>query len=210
MSRVAAVILAGGLGTRLGGVRKATLKVGGARLIDLTLSALAAADTIVVSSGAIPPAALSLPPGIAALPDLHPESRGPLAGLAAASAHFLRGAQPPEIIVCAPVDTPFLPPDFLARAVALLDAGAPAAVARYAGQAYPTTSAWRLSLLADLPRRLLANQGPPSLKHLAQELSAEPLEWENQPSGDPFANVNTLKDLLDLERRLRSSTASRK
>lgn len=208
MARTAAVILAGGLGTRLGGVRKSSLKVGGITLLDRVASTLAGADAIVVTIGGMAP--VPADGRFISIPDLHPESQGPLAGLAAAVEYLLLTGQPPEIVVTAAVDTPFLPSDFFQRARDAIACGAPAIVARHGMQDYPTNAAWRLALLADLPRQVLAGQAPHSLKRLAATLNAEPLEWENEGAGDPFSNVNTLRDLMNLELRLQSSTASRK
>lgn len=210
MPGLAAVILAGGLGERLGGARKASLKVGGTRLIDRVHAALSDAQPILVSSGPTGLGPLLLPDGTVSVPDLLPESKGPIAGLAAAVARLLVADHPPEIVVCAAVDTPFLPQNFAARMRDSLAGGALAAVAQCDGQDYPTNSAWRLAVLADLPRRVLAGRAPASLRKLAAELAATPVDWSKTETGDPFSNVNTLEDLMNLERRLQSSTASRK
>jgi len=208
--RTAAVILAGGLGTRLGGVRKATLKLGGTRLLDRVLPALSEADSILVSTGSLPAGALALPAGAEPVPDLLPISQGPLAGLAAAVDALAKASHPPQALICVAVDTPFLPPDFLARMRDSLGEGVSASLACYADQPYPTNSAWRLAAVADLPMRLLGGQAPFSLKSLAKELSATHVNWPTTPAGDPFANVNTLSELMNFEKKLQSSTASRK
>jgi molybdopterin-guanine dinucleotide biosynthesis protein A len=51
---LSAVVLAGGTGRRLGGVDKATLVVGGSTLLDRALSAVAAADEVVVVGDPVP------------------------------------------------------------------------------------------------------------------------------------------------------------
>ena len=207
MTRVAAVILAGGRGERLGGVIKANLEIGGLRLLDRVAVRLTAADMILVAHGAIATQALRLAPGQIPIPDLSTPYAGPLAGLAAAVAWCLAQPEPPDILVAAAVDTPFLPAAYFPRLVAALDA-APAAICRHAGQDYPTNAAWRLAAIATLPADMIAGTAPHSLKRLAQSVGAIALDWSAENGGDPFANANTPADLAALELRA-GSTASR-
>ncbi len=196
----AAVILAGGEGSRLGGVVKATIEIGGLRLIDRLAAALRpSAAPILVAHGRIEPVRLGLSPDMVAVPDLESDQRGPIAGLAAAVA-WLQVYEPgAEFVVSAAVDTPFFPAEFVSR-VAGLAAGTDTAavVACCGGQDYPTNALWRLAALRDLPREVIAGTAPKSLKRLAEALGAHRLEWPEQPDGDPFANVNTPEDLLVL------------
>lgn len=200
MSRVAAVILAGGRGERLGGVIKANLVVGGSRLLDRVAASLAGADFVVVSSGHIDPAALAVHPDQIAVPDLDSDYGGPLAGLAAAVEWALRQPEPPEILILAAVDTPFLPPDYLDRLVSGISTGV-AAVASFEAQPYPTSSAWRLEAIRSLPAGVRAGTARRSLKRLAELLDATAVPFPPHAGGDPFANANTPAELLALQRR---------
>lgn len=200
MSGVAAIILAGGRGERLGGVIKANLVVGGQELLKRVSTALAGADIILVAHGPIDPAALSLLPGQIPIPDLPTDYAGPLAGLAAAIDWALSQPEPPETLVLAPVDTPFLPPDYLPRLLAGLATG-PAALATFDGQPYPTSSAWRLDAIRDLAAGVRAGTAPHSLMRLAQGLGAATVPFPPRAGGDPFANANTPEELLALQRR---------
>lgn len=199
MSRIAAVILAGGRGERLGGVIKANLTIGGTRLLERVTAVLGgAAEAILVSCGGFEPASLDLLPGQIAIPDLPTDYAGPLAGLAAAVDWATRQPRPPEILVLAAVDTPFLPPDYLAR---LAEAASPAAIASFAGQPYPTSSAWRFDAVADLADGVRAGTASHSLKRLGQALGAADVPFPAHAGGDPFANLNTPEDRVALERR---------
>jgi molybdopterin-guanine dinucleotide biosynthesis protein A len=200
MSGVAAVILAGGRGERLGGVIKANLVVGGQPLLERVSAALAGADTILVAHGPIDPDALNRRPGHIPIPDLPGDYAGPLAGLAAAVDWALAQPEPPETLVLAPVDTPFLPPDYLPSLLAGL-ATAKAAVATYEGQPYPTSSAWRLDAIHDLAADVCAGTAPHSLKRLAEQLGAATVDFPPHAGGDPFANANTPGELLTLQLR---------
>lgn len=200
MTRIAAVILAGGRGERMGGAVKANLMVGGRRLLDRLGDALAPADAVLVAHGRIDPAVLGLPAGHIAVPDLESDCGGPLAGLAGAVAWAQLQPDRPDILVLAPVDTPFLPADYIPRLVAGL-ASRPAAIATYAGQAYPTSSAWSLEAIADLPRQVADGSAPHSLRRLAAALGATEVVFPAHAGGDPFANANTPDELLVLQRR---------
>ncbi len=88
-----AVILAGGRSTRLGGTPKASLRIGGATLLEITCGAVAGADRIVVV-GPEPEAGLRRPEGPGLFPPDFPKVRfvredPPFAGPAAALATAL-------------------------------------------------------------------------------------------------------------------------
>ena len=79
MTSLGAIVLAGGGGTRLGGVLKPAVRVGGARMIDHVLTALAGADPIVV----VAPDALPIPPAAIRIME-DPPGGGPVAAIGAA------------------------------------------------------------------------------------------------------------------------------
>lgn len=200
--RIAAVILAGGKGERLGGVIKANLEIGGVPLLERTTRAVAAsASPILVAHGSIDPALLHLSGHHVPIADPASEYAGPLAGVAAAVAWCLARSQPPQFLVSLAVDTPFFPPDFVARSLLAIGGTGPAIIARYAGQAYPTNALWRLASLAALPARIAQGTAPRSLKRLAADLGAIHLDWPVDQAGDPFANANTPADLRALRAR---------
>ncbi|MDB5538414.1 MAG: MobA [Devosia sp.] len=196
----AALILAGGRGERLGGAIKSELVVGGVRLLDRVAAAVDGCAPVLVAHGRIDPALLRLSRTMIPVPDLDGDYAGPLAGLAGAMAYLGTLAQPPELLVSAAVDTPFLPRDFVERLRAGLDKAA-AATSSFAGQPYPTNAIWRVARFFDLPDRLAAGEAPRSLKSLAAAAGGVTVEWPITAAGDPFANVNTPEDLAEMERR---------
>ncbi len=198
--RIAAVILAGGKGERLGGVVKATLTVGGRRLLDRVTEAVAGTAPIYVAHGAIAPERLGLNSVHVPVADLATDYAGPLAGLVAAVAALTEVPDAPELLLSVAVDTPFLPPGFPDILRSALGDG-DAVIARYGGQDYPTNALWRVSALRDLPRRTMVGAAPHSLRRLARELGAQMLDWPLSEDGDPFANANTYAELEALERR---------
>jgi molybdopterin-guanine dinucleotide biosynthesis protein A len=194
MTRIAAVILAGGRGERLGGVNKALLEVGGRRLVDRAIAAIAGCDPIFLAVGA----GDLVVPGTRAVPDLDTDYAGPLAGVAAAIDAL--GGNDAELLLSLAVDTPFFPCDFVARALPLLT-DADTVIGAYAAQGYPTNALWRLSPLRDLPQRLRESTAPHSLKRVAATLRSARLDYAALAERDPFANANTPEDLAALRHR---------
>ena len=198
----AAVILAGGEGSRLGGVRKAELKLGGVRLLDRLCNRLAAADPLLVSLGQGSTPALQ-PREAVPVYDRPGGPRGPSAGLLAAADLLSLRAAAPGFLLSVAVDTPFFPASFVDLARGALAGGAAVAVASYAGQPYPTNALWRLAPLSALVSGPARDDDIHSPRRLAARLGMVSLDWPESAEGDPFASVNTLADLLRAERRIR-------
>ena len=186
------VILAGGAGARLGGVRKADLRVGGVPLLNRVAEALGQSSyPLLIATG--PGAAGSSSGDIIAIPDAHHERAGPIAGLSAAVAWLEREGINDGPLLSVAVDTPFLPADYVDRLCAALETSA-AAAAAWRGQIYPTNAVWRLeSLKRNLP-------GASSPRGLLAALGAATVNWDTP--FDPFANLNTLPDLMALQWRV--------
>ena len=200
MSQLAAVVLAGGRGERLGGAVKSELRIGGVRLLDRVRSALGSVSPVLVAHGRLDPTLLHLNGGLLPIPDLPADYGGPLAGVAAALAWCLAQPQPPEFLLSVAVDTPFLPPDFLTRLAAAIGDGA-VAMAACETQDYPTNALWRVGALAALPRQVADGTAPRSLWRVAAAFRAARVVWPKAPGGDPFANLNTPSDRDALEQR---------
>lgn len=199
---IAAVILAGGKGERLGGVVKAALRIGDLALLERVTAIVAPhASPLLVACGLLDPSQLGLEPRHVAIPDLPIDYAGPLAGVAAAADWLLRQPAPPDYLLSIAVDTPFAPPDLLPRLLAELPAASGAAIAHYGGQDHPTNALWRLPSLAPLPAAMAAGTAPRSLRRLAADLGAVPCPWLPSPAGDPFASINTPADLAAAQAR---------
>ena len=191
MTGVAAVILAGGKSERLGGVNKALLSIGGERLIDRARRVVAGCDPLLLAVGGN---AFTID-GMVSIPDLGGDYAGPLAGVAAAVDALVDNAA--QWLMSLAVDTPFLPTDFLARAMPLI-AGHDAVLGCFGAQDYPTNALWRLEAIRSLPDALRAGTAPHSLKRLAGGLRTARLDYAGLVASNPFANVNTPEDLNNL------------
>jgi molybdopterin-guanine dinucleotide biosynthesis protein A len=173
---VVGLILAGGAGERLGGVRKADIRLGNVRLLERVRATLALADD---------------PHGIT----------GPAAGLWA-GARWCENNMPGALLVSASVDTPFLPEDFVRRSLALLDADCGCVVGAYDSRDYPTNALWRADrLLAHLATLRPAPRGP-RLRDIQSALAVRRLDYADSQAGDPFIGINRVADLLALNDRL--------
>lgn len=196
---VVGLILAGGSGRRLGGVRKSDLRLGNGSLLARVTAALQPhCGTVLLSVGSDDIAGrdeviplLDAPDGVA----------GPAAGLLA-GARWCQSNLSGALMVSASVDTPFLPDDFVPRALELLDTDSGCVVAAYDGGDYPTNALWRTDrLLAHLNTIPPAPRGP-SLRGIQAALDARRLDYSDIAPANPFAGVNTLTDLLALEMQL--------
>jgi molybdopterin-guanine dinucleotide biosynthesis protein A len=199
MNRPYAVIIAGGEGQRLGGVRKADLRIGGVRQIDRVIGALGPVRTPVLVAVGPAGRSLDLPADCVALPDMDADCAGPLAGLVAAVAGLAAAGIVEGSLVSAAVDTPFMPADFTARMMAALET-APAAFAAWGEDFYPPNAVWRIEALTALPDRAKAGTAPASLKALQRELGAQQIDWRLAGADNPFRNINTVADLVALQR----------
>jgi molybdopterin-guanine dinucleotide biosynthesis protein A len=186
---VAAAIVAGGAATRLGGVAKSTLIVGGRTIAERQLEALRAAFSrvLVVANDAAPWAGL----GVEVVGDRF-TGAGPLAGVHAALAATADHAG----VVCVAGDMPFVAPALLE----LLREHAPdaaAVVPRVAGRAEPLLARWGRAALPVVEARLAAGE-----RAVHAVFAALQTAWLDEPAlraVDPalrsFANINTPEEL---------------
>ncbi|KRA99834.1 hypothetical protein ASD83_04885 [Devosia sp. Root685] len=194
MSRIFGLILAGGEGSRLGGVRKADLRIGGVRLLQRVAGAFEGkVAELFVASGQIDVSDLAL----TSLRDESAISTGPLAGIRAAVRHLEKTFDSGDMLVSVAVDTPFLPPDYVER-LSQAAAKTGAAYAAWGESIYPTNSAWQLTALSDALEATSESAGPKAILH---KLGAARVDWSANAAVDPFANINTLDDLIALQRR---------
>ncbi len=137
-----------------------------------------------------------LPFGMPLLADTVAGWPGPLAGVLA-GLEWLAGHEPDADLLVAPVDTPFLPVDLLARLrEARASAGAELACAGSGGRLHPAAGLWRAEH-ADVVCHALAS-GERRLGRVMQASGLAVAEFDVQPF-DPFLNVNTPEDLVRAE-----------
>lgn len=185
MSRVVAVVLAGGAGTRMGGADKGLLPFRGRPLVAHVLDRVAPqVDSVLVSANRHLDTYRTFGcPVVTDLPAGDPFA-GPLAGIQAAW-----HATDAPLLLCVPCDVPHLPVDLRLRLQAALGA-APIAVASCAGRWEPTICLMRRESLPALDAFLAA--GGRKVREWQAGIGAVACEF---PDASPFANCNTPEDL---------------
>lgn len=194
------LILAGGLGRRMGGTDKALLSVGGrpilARIVE-RVGPQCAAGLALSANG--DPERFSGVFGGLVLPDTIPGLPGPLAGVLAGMEHAL--ALPGVThVLSVPGDAPFLPDDLVARLSAAVLGRAPIALAASGGRDHFTVALWPIALRDDLRAWLAA--GERRVGAFIARHGASVVDWPTEPL-DPFLNLNAPEDLLRAEALLR-------
>jgi molybdopterin-guanine dinucleotide biosynthesis protein A len=184
MIRIAGLVLAGGRGSRLGGVDKPLLQVGGASILARVIDALRPeVRWLAISANGDPARFAGF--GAPVLPDGDTAGEGPLAGLRAGLA-WAAGLDA-EFVLTAPGDTPFLPVG-LARSLA-----PPPSFAARAGVDHPLVALWPVTIL-DRLRSVLSAPGSRAVVAFAREIGMRRVEFPAS-GADPFMNVNTPDDL---------------
>lgn len=189
---VTGVILAGGLGRRMGGVDKGLQVLDGKPMVAWVLARLRPqVDEIVINAnqnldryGAF---------GHRVEADRIEGFAGPLAGL-----HAGLSAAGNELVVTAPCDSPFLPADLVARLRAALEAqAAELAVAKTFDQAHPVFALCRRSLLPNLSEFLAG--GGRKIDRWYGALATIEVGFDDQ--AEAFSNINTVEELRQHARK---------
>ncbi|WP_373691471.1 molybdenum cofactor guanylyltransferase MobA [Azonexus sp.] len=187
---VTGVVLAGGLGRRMGQVDKGLQLLQDKPMVAWVIERLApqvGALLINANRNGERYAAFAYPVVADAIPDF----AGPLAGLHAA----LSAAETP-FVVTAPCDSPFLPVDLVFRLFsALTAADAEIAVARTGDQPHPVFCLCRREVLPHLTAYLLA--GERKFERWYSSLKTVEVAFDDQAAA--FENINTLDELAYFE-----------
>lgn len=183
---ISGLILAGGLGRRMGGIDKGLALLDGRPLAAHVLARLAPqVGSVLINANRNGDAYASL--GAAVIADLRDDFAGPLAGLEAG----LAACRTPYL-ACAPCDSPFLPTDLVPRLADSLAAGqASVAVARTGEQLHPVFALMRGDVLADLQAFLHA--GGRRMESWLQRLRWVACSFDDE--AEAFTNINTTDEL---------------
>lgn len=188
MEAVTPIVLAGGAGTRLGGVNKALVEVGGRRVVDRLLDALRplGAEIVLVNNDG----SLAGIPGTRLVPDAEPGA-GALMGLYSG----LRAVTTPLATATA-CDMPFVSTDLLRRLLALA-AEYDAVVPALGEQTEPLHAVYRATCVPAIETAL--GQGRKRVNSFFEHVRVRYVSEDELRAWDPelrsFLNVNRPDDL---------------
>ena len=181
---ITGIILAGGQGRRMGGVDKGLQPLAGRAMIEHVIARLAPqVDGIVINANQNLETYSKF--GHPVAPDVTGGFAGPLAGLQAG----LQAATG-EFVVTAPCDSPFLPPDLVARLKAALEDN-DLAVAKTGAQPHPVFALVRRSIAGHLSAYLAG--GGRKIDHWYATLKVVEVPFDDE--AEAFSNINTRDEL---------------
>lgn len=189
---ITGLVLAGGLGRRMGGIDKGLQAFRGEPMVARVIRRFAPqVDALIVNANQNIERYAAF--GHPVVPDVITGYAGPLAGLHAG----LNACRTP-LLVTSPCDSPFLPLDLVARLREALEReGADLAVARTGAQSHPVFSLVHRHVLPGLTDFLDGGGRKVDLWYSA--LKVVEVSFDDQP--DAFANINTLNELAALTTR---------
>ena len=182
---ITGLVLAGGLGRRMGGVDKGLQLLNGKPLVACVLERLAPQVAgLLISANRHPEAYESF--GYSVIADRIGGFAGPLAGL-----HAGLSVCATPLMATVPCDAPFLPPDLVMRLFdGLQAAGADLAVARCDGRLQPVFALMRRETLPSLTA-FLAGGG----RKVGDWFAGLAVATVDFPDAQAFANINTREEL---------------
>lgn len=186
--RISGLVLAGGLGRRMGGADKGLVMLDGRPMVDHVLARLhPQVDELLINANRNTDIYARF--GIPVLPDRHTGFVGPLAGLDAGLNHL--GETDGWVVTC-PCDSPFVPRDLVARLVAATEAaGADVAIVRADGQLQPVFLLAHTRTTGALQAYLAAGERKIDRWVFTQKHAI--VDFDDCP--EAFANINTADEL---------------
>ncbi len=194
------LILAGGRSNRMG-ENKALLRIGSDTILRHIVRRLTPQVSAIVLNA---PCDFPDPHGLQLLPDTVDGQIGPLAGLLAGLRYVQEVHPETAHLVTVPVDSPFVPRDFVERMMSA-SIGKPGAivVAASNGQDHPVFGLWPVDLLDDLQAWIAVPENRrihEFLRHHQMVTVDFPMHETAAGKLDPFFNINRPEDLEEARR----------
>ena len=189
-SSVTGLILAGGKGSRMGGVDKGLQTFRGRRLVDHVFERLAPqVGGVIINANQNQDAYRTF--GVRVVSDAIAGFAGPLAGMHAGLSVSKR-----PFLASVPCDSPFLPEDLIARLYTRIDeTGAELAVAKTGEQPHPVFSLMRRGVLDHLAEFLKG--GGRKIDAWYSTLNVVEVAFDDEAGA--FSNINTREELQTWE-----------
>ena len=184
--KITGVIIAGGLGRRMGGIDKGLQELHGRPLVAWVSERLAPqVDELLINANQNVERYAAF--GDRVVPDQIPDYAGPLAGV-----HAALSAAAYPLVATAPCDSPFLPADLVFRLFSALTAtNANLAVARTFDQPHPVFCLCRRAVLPHLSEFLAG--GGRKFESWYATLNVVEVPFDDE--ADAFENINTREEL---------------
>jgi len=184
--QITGVVLAGGLGRRMGGTDKGLQELRGQPMVHWVIERLAPqVDELLINANQNGERYAAF--GHRVVPDQIPDFAGPLAGL-----HAALSAATHPLVATAPCDSPFLPADLISRLFsALTAANADLAVAKTFDQAHPVFCLCKRSVLPHLTEFL--ESGGRKIDRWYSTLNIVEVAFDDE--AEAFENINTREEL---------------
>lgn len=184
--KITGVILAGGLGRRMGNIDKGLQELRGQPMVHWVVERLTPqVDELLINANQNGERYAAF--GHRVVPDQIPDFAGPLAGL-----HAALSAATHPLVATAPCDSPFLPADLVARLLAALSgADAELAVARTFDQPHPVFCLCKRAVLPHLTEFL--ESGGRKIDRWYSTLKIVEVAFDDE--ADAFENINTREEL---------------
>ncbi len=206
MDKVAGVILAGGEGSRFGGVIKPLLRVGGEPiLITLIARMRPRVFPLYISIGKIDAKRFADFDADALVKDQEDVSGGPLAGIFASVSMLRAAGQKPDWLLSVAGDCPDLPENLAERLKKAMTETTDVVFAAYAGQSYPPNALWRFSALSAHFDALDGNPRGMGPRHMVAPERRRDATFPERFGQNPFAGLNSPADLVRSARNRRES-----
>lgn len=195
---VIGLLLAGGLGRRMGGVDKPLQLLGGRPLLDHSIDRLKPqVARLVINANGDPFRFAHF--GLPVVADSVAGFAGPLAGILAGLEWAAAHAPECGWLASFATDAPFVPTDLVAGLVAAVDReGADIGCAMSGGRTHPVFGLWPVRLAGEL-RHALVEEDMRKIDRWTARYRVAYAKWPAEPL-DPFFNVNTLQELGVAER----------
>jgi molybdopterin-guanine dinucleotide biosynthesis protein A len=198
----AGVILAGGLGRRMGGGDKPLVSVGGRTMLAHVVSRLAPQVARMMVNANGHPARFAAY-GLPVVPDPIEGFPGPLAGVLAGMRWTATSLPEASFVVSVAGDTPFFPADLVARLASVAGHERTIALAASSEGAHPVFALWPVALAEDLEAFLRSGESGKILAFVDRyeriDVCFDDIALPDGGSADPFFNVNTPKDAARAE-----------
>lgn len=197
-ANIVGVVLAGGLGRRMGAVEKPLVQLAGKTLIQHVLDRATpqCAQMVINANGdAGRFQAYNLP----VVADSVEENPGPLAGILAGLDWAALHQPTATHVLSLPGDAPFIPHDLAKRLVLGLGEDCYLARAHSFGRRHPVVGLWPIEIRSDM-RDQLVNYDVRKIDRFTSDYTMAEVEFDGIP--DPFFNINTPEDQGNAERVL--------